>query len=181
MVNNTRLLTTLQKGGLIAYPTEAVYGLGCDPFNETAVMKILTLKQRRLQQGLILIASDWQWIAPLIQPLPANIERTVRASWPGPMTWLIPASPAAPPWIIGEHTSIAVRITQHPLARRICEQWQNPLVSTSANTSGQPPLTTAAQVIQCFGSAIDYVIEGEVGELTQPTSIVDALTNTQIR
>lgn len=181
MVNNVHLLTTLQHGGLIAYPTEAVYGLGCDPYQEAAVTKILSLKKRSVQQGLILIASDWQQIAPLIQPLPIAIEQTIRASWPGPITWLAPASDLAPPWIIGQHASIALRITAHPLARRICEIWQQPLVSTSANLSGQPPLTTASEVTQCFGSVIDYIIDGAVGALTQPTSIIDALTNTQIR
>jgi L-threonylcarbamoyladenylate synthase len=181
MLNEQRLITALQTGQLIAYPTEAVFGLGCDPFNETAVQNLLALKQRSVTKGLILIASEWRQIAPLIQPLPPTIEQTVRASWPGPVTWLLPATAQAPDWITGRHDTIALRITQHPLARHICQLWGKPLVSTSANLTNQSPCTDAAAVHRHFGQTVDYIIDGELGELSQPTTIFDALTGAKIR
>jgi L-threonylcarbamoyladenylate synthase len=181
MLDEKRLITTLQTGKLIAYPTEAVFGLGCDPFNETAVHKLLALKQRSVDKGLILIACDWQQITPLIQALPPAIEQTVRASWPDPVTWLLPATAQAPGWITGGHNTIALRITQHPLARRICQLWGKPVVSTSANLTTQTPCTSAVAIRQYFDQAIDYIIDGELGELSQPTTIFDALTGTKIR
>jgi L-threonylcarbamoyladenylate synthase len=181
MLNEKRLITTLQSGQLIAYPTEAVFGLGCDPFNEAAVHNLLALKQRSVTKGLILIASEWRQITPLIQPLPPAIEQTVRASWPGPVTWLLPATAQAPAWITGRHDTIALRVTAHPLARHICQLWGKPLVSTSANLTNQLPCTTAAAVRRHFDQTIDYIIDGELGELNQPTAIFDALTGAKIR
>src|SRR3990167_4516311 len=132
-----KVTKVLQQQGVIAYPTEAVYGLGCDPFSELAVKKILKLKKRDINKGLILIASNWKQIENLIQPIPDEKLSQVMQTWPGPVTWLFPASDEVPRWISGAHSTIALRITAHPIAKALCEKWNGPIVSTSANKEGE--------------------------------------------
>lgn len=171
----------IRQGGIIAYPTESVYGLGCDPFNQAAVLRLLQIKQRSVTQGLILIAHDWACIEDLIKPLAPEVLQRVRATWPGPVTWLLPASEKVPAWIRGEHGSVAIRLTAHPLATRLCKAWGKALVSTSANRSTQPPLRNALSVKREFDGEIDYILTGAVGNLANPTPIIDALSDTTIR
>ncbi|HET9679570.1 MAG TPA: L-threonylcarbamoyladenylate synthase [Gammaproteobacteria bacterium] len=170
----------IRNGGVIAYPTEAVYGLGCDPWNESAVHKILGLKQRDINQGLIVIAADFAQLEPLLKPLPENIRQHVFATWPGPVTWLIPASDACPRWLTGEHATLAVRVSAHPLVQTLCQQ-TGPLVSTSANPHGQPPARDAQTVRRYFADRIDYIVEGEVGGSEKPSEIRDAVSGAIIR
>jgi L-threonylcarbamoyladenylate synthase len=170
-----------QHGGLIAYPTEAVYGLGCDPLNRSAVLRLLRLKRRPLEKGLILIAADLEQLRPFVAiPSPAIMER-IQKTWPGPSTWLLPATPDTPPWLTGQHTSLAVRVTAHPLAAALCLACNSPLVSTSANLSGHHPTRTPLGVRRQFGDKIDFLLTGAVGDLKQPTPIRDALSNELIR
>lgn len=171
----------LKKGGIIAYPTEAVFGLGCDPQNQTALIRLLTLKQRNWQKGLILIAAQVNQLEPYIEPLTPALEQQVFASWPGPVTWLLPAKKTVSHWLRGTSNKIAVRITAHPVAAALCQHWQGALVSTSANISQRPPARTALQVRKTFSTQIDYILPGQVGGLAQPTSIRDALTHQIIR
>lgn len=173
--------TCLQQGGIVAYPTEGVFGLGVNPFNEEAVLRLVTLKQRAIEQGLILIAHDWPWVQALTLPIPPAQMHLVQSSWPGPVTWVFPASAQAPSWIRGQHPSIALRITAHTEAKQLCHIWGGPLVSTSANRHGCPALTTAQAVIATFGDAVDYVLAGTVGQLNKPTDIRDALTGCMLR
>ena len=126
----------LKQGKVIAYPTEAVYGLGCDPDNVDAVSRILQIKHRALDKGFILIASSWEQIQPLVMYLTPDLLTRVFATWPGPITWLFPASKQVPAWIRGNHDSVAVRVTAHPIARALCEQFGGPLISTSCNIAG---------------------------------------------
>lgn len=171
----------LQEGGIIAYPTEAVYGLGCDPFNEAAVERLCHLKNRSEDKGLILIASAWEQLAPLIaQVSPDAIERA-QATWPGPVTWVFPASAAVPHLIRGNHATIAVRVTDHSIAHNICHAFGNPIVSTSANHEGKEPARDEATVKKIFENKIDYVVSGEVGNLLNPTEIRDAVTGKILR
>jgi len=172
---------TLQQGGVIAYPTEGVYGLGCDPFNETAVRRLCQLKQRDVAKGLILISHNWSTVEPWIQPLAADTFKKIQATWPEPNTWVIPAQTHAPAWIRGEHHSVAIRITAHPLAKALCKAYGKPIVSTSANPAGLPPAKTAAEVKQYFGAEVDIILEGAVGELQGPTPMWDAVTGKQLR
>ena len=171
----------LSKGGVIAYPTEGVYGLGCDPFNEQAVKKLLALKERPIEKGLILIAANWQQIEALIQPLSSKQLEKIQATWPGPITWVFPASDKAPPWICGEHFSIALRITDHPIAHALCEAFDQPIVSTSANVANQPAATSMAEVQKYFADKDVFMVQGEVGLLQKPTPIRDALTGNYYR
>ncbi|PIE82936.1 MAG: tRNA threonylcarbamoyladenosine biosynthesis protein RimN [Candidatus Contendobacter odensis] len=160
-------------GGLIAYPTEAVYGLGCDPYNENAVKRLLALKQRSIRKGLILIAADFAQLAPFLQPLtPADLTR-LEATWPGPCTWLIPARKTTPLWLRGQYDTLAVRVTAHPPVVALCKACGYPLISTSANRSGHPPARNALAVRRHLGQFIDYIVPGVTGGASRPTEIRD--------
>lgn len=173
----------LKQAGVIAYPTEAVYGLGCDPDSQIAVQKILTLKQRHWSKGLILIASDFSQLEPYILPLDVEIEQQVLTTWAQKqvVTWLLPANPKTPKWLRGQSDKIAVRVTHHPIAAKLCETYGKPLVSTSANPSGQAPAKTGFRVRQMFKQKLDYVVVGDVGKQDKPSEIRDALTQQVLR
>ncbi len=171
----------LHAGGLIAYPTEAVYGLGCDPMNYDAVERLLLLKHRPWQKGLILIASNLEQLQPFIQPLEPRHRSKLDASWPGPNTWLIPASEGCPEWIRGMHQTVAVRVTAHPLVRELCHLFGGAIVSTSANQAGKKPATTPLAVLRDMGTEVDYCLHGELGGAERPTVIRDLLSDAMIR
>lgn len=178
---NIRLaIKKVNEGGIIAYPTEAVYGLGCNPVDEEAVLKLLALKKRSIDKGLILIASSLSQLEPYLQ-LTSEIISRVQASWPDPITWIIPAQPWVPEWLTGKHSSLAVRVTNHPIAQLLCEQNNGPLVSTSANTSAKPPATKSWQVAKNLESNKFFIVPGEVGNLKQATAIFDVLSQQKIR
>lgn len=171
----------LNDGEIIAYPTEAVYGLGCDPHNLSAINRLLTIKQREWHKGLILIAAEFAQLTPFILPLSSEILQRVQATYPSAITWLLPARPQVSELLRGNSDKIAVRVTAHSQAAALCQAWGGALISTSANVSTQPPATTADQVQQIFGNSIDYVLRGEIGDRTRPSEIRDALTNQVIR
>ncbi|MBB71810.1 MAG: threonylcarbamoyl-AMP synthase [Legionellales bacterium] len=175
-----RAVTCLTQGEVIAYPTEAVFGLGCDPMNEQAVQQILQLKNRSIDNGFILIAANWQQLEKYIAPLPDAVLDKIQTTWPGPVTWVLPKSDIVPPWISGRHDTIAVRITAHVEAKALCEEFGGALVSTSANISGQSPARDNIEVYQQFGEAI-YVLPGRVDKTAQPTEIRDGMTGAVIR
>ena len=168
-------------GGLIAYPTEAIYGLGCDPLDAAAVQRLLALKERPMDKGLILIAADIDQLRPYLAPLSTKDETTVLATWPGPVTWLLPARPETPHWLRGTHDTLAVRITDHPLAAALCRQLGHPLVSTSANRSGQPPARTPLTVQRQLGRTLDLIVSGPLGNQTRPTIIRDLVSGQILR
>jgi len=170
----------IKNGGVIAYPTEAVYGLGCDPFNQAAVQRILALKQRDVVQGLIVIAESVAQLADLIAPLTPDMAARVLPSWPGPITWLVPAAARCPRWLTGNHVTLAVRVTAHPPAAALCRA-AGPLVSTSANPHGQPPARDAQTVRRYFPDGLDYVLDGAVGTAGRPSEIRDAASGAIIR
>lgn len=172
----------LRRGGVIAYPTEAVFGLGCDPQNAIAVQRVFDIKQRGAGHGLLLIAADYAQIAPYIgADCPAAALEQAQASWPGPHTWLFPASARAPGWIVGKHATIALRVTAHPVAAALCRAFESPLVSTSANTHGAQPARTSEEVERAFGSLVDAIVPGELGESKNPTTIRDAVSGEWLR
>ncbi len=167
-----RAITTLRAGGLIAYPTEAVYGLGCDPDHLPAVHRLLRLKRRPVAAGLILIAADWAQLAPYAElPVTNPWTPVARAGWPGPLTWIVPARPRVPRAVSGVRDTIAVRVTAHPVARALCQDLGKPLISTSANRRGDPPLRTARAVRAAFGHRLDGVVPGATGYRRRPTPI----------
>jgi L-threonylcarbamoyladenylate synthase len=171
---------TLQRGGIIAYPTEAVFGIGCDPWNEAAVLELLALKQRSWTKGLILIASDFNQLQAFIKPVSPEVLQQLQQSWPGPMTWLLPARKEVPRYLTGLHDSIAVRVTAHPLASRLCEAFGGAIVSTSANLSGLRPARNVHQVRWQLPE-LDYVLPGACGGAAKPSQIRDAISGEIIR
>ena len=170
----------LEEGGVVAYPTEAVYGLGCDPLNPHAVARLLHLKGRMPDKGVILIASDCEQLMPFIQVEPETREK-LEESWPGPVTWIVPASDNTPEWITGGRNTIAVRVTAHPIASAICSEYGGAIVSTSANRTGKESAKSAFQVRQKLTRAPDMIIHGALGKLDRPTPIRDAVTGELIR
>ncbi|MBK8182162.1 MAG: threonylcarbamoyl-AMP synthase [Candidatus Competibacteraceae bacterium] len=172
---------TVRAGGIIAYPTEAVFGLGCDPLDQRAVMRLLALKQRPVHKGLILIAADFEQLIPFVQPLTAADQARLAATWPGPYTWLVPARPATPRWLRGRHDTLAVRVTAHPLAAALCRACEHPLVSTSANLSGRPPARGLLAVRRQLGDKVDYLLPGLIGDALKPTEIRDLKTEQLVR
>ena len=168
-------------GGVVAYPTEAVFGLGCDPRDWFAVERILELKQRSVGKGLILIAADFEQLRPFVRSLSDRQMKNAFDSWPGPHTWLLPAAAAVPPWICGDHESVAVRVTAHPVAAALCRACGSALVSTSANLSNRPAARSALGVRLRFGDRIDCILSGSVGPDSGPTPIQDLATGHVVR
>lgn len=173
----------LRTGALALYPTEAVWGLGCDPADEAAVLRLLALKQRPVAKGMILAAADLDMLAPWLDldALPAARLAQVRASWPGPHTWVMPAAATAPRWITGDHDGIAVRVSAHPVVVALCRAFAGPLVSTSANLAGEPPARRRQDLDPRVLQAVDLVVDGETGGLAQPTPIRVALDGQVLR
>jgi len=167
----------LRKGGVVAYATEYCFGLGCDPRNHEAVMRILRIKRRAAAKGLILIAAEATQLASYVETIPPHVLNT----WPGPHTWLLSPSADAPAWIRGRHDKIAVRITAHRQAAALCRAAGMAIVSTSANRGGQKPARRYREVLQRLGHEVDWVLPGRVGDAPAPTPIRDAATKQLIR
>ncbi len=176
-----RAAAVLRGGGVLAYPTEGVYGLGCNPLNPAAVRRLLALKSRSADRGLILIAADFAQLQPFLRPLRGAQRARVHAEWPGPVTWLLPAQPWVPGLLRGVHDCLAVRVTAHPVAVALCTAAGFPLVSTSANPAGCPPARNALAVRRWFGHDLDYLVHGCADERRRPTEIRDARTGRVLR
>lgn len=176
-------VAALRAGGVIAYPTEAVFGLGCDPQDQAAVAHLFALKQRPPTQGVLLIAADFAQVEEYVDTpaVPAAALARAQATWPGPNTWVFPRSAATPGWLTGGHTGIALRVTAHPLAAALCRAYGGALVSTSANRHGEPPARTTQAVQAAFGGELAYILAGETSGLAQPTPIRDAITGEEFR
>jgi len=171
----------VQSGGVIAYPTEAVYGLGCDPFNQEAVLRLLKIKNRSVDKGLILIASDWHHVENLVTLVDASKLQQALDSWPGHNTWVFPASTKAPRWICGKFDSIALRISAHPICRKLCEAINGPLVSTSANPAGKPAIRNLALLKSTLARRVDFIVPGDLGDQAKPSTIRDIKTGKVFR
>lgn len=176
--NPDKLVIVLQQGGVIAYPTEAVFGLGCDPLNKTAVMRLLALKQREVEKGLILIASDFSQLESFLKPLNSQQQQFTE---PSETTWVFPARDEAPDWLTGRFDSLAVRITKHEPVRELCELYGSALVSTSANISGHVPAINRDTVVTQFHHYLDGIYDAPLGHLSKPTQIRDSLTGKVLR
>lgn len=172
----------LAKGGVIAYPTEAVWGLGCDPFNPAAVEKLLALKHRPAHKGLILVAADLQQIAPLLVGLSPEQRRQLEDTWPGPVTWLMPdPNHWIPQGVKGRFDTIAVRVSAHPVVQDLCRLWGGPIISTSANRSGEPALRSEWAMRRNRLLTVDYVVPGQTQQRKKPSEIRDLQTGRIIR
>ncbi|MBB4733663.1 L-threonylcarbamoyladenylate synthase [Xanthomonas arboricola] len=178
-----RAVATLTRGGVIAYPTEAVWGLGCDPRQQAAVLRLLEIKRRPVDKGVIVVAASvdvlHNWVD--LDALAPTHRQQVLASWPGPHTWILPITAQAPRWVTGAHDGLAVRISAHPVVAALCTAWGGPLVSTSANLAGEPPARSFQALDPALLASIDGVTDGEVGALAQPTQIRDARSGQILR
>jgi L-threonylcarbamoyladenylate synthase len=164
----------LAEGDVIACPTEAVWGLGCDPFREDALQRLLALKRRAPAKGLIVVATGIEQLGALVQLPPKDTLARALATWPGPATWVFPAGPAASPTLTGGRDTLAVRVSAHPVVRALCEAWGGPLVSTSANRSGRAPARSRTEVQIRFPEVL--AVPGALGGLDKPTPIRDVMT-----
>lgn len=173
---------TVLGGGVIAYPTEAVWGLGCDPWDRDAVAHLLELKQRPVEKGVILVASSVEQIRFLLDPLPESLRREAERHWPGPVTCLLPdVNRQIPEWVRGRHVSIAVRVSDHPVVRALCEVAGMPLVSTSCNPAGRQPARHIWQVRRYFDDRLDWIVPGALGGNRKPSRIIDIVSGQQLR
>ncbi|MBL0917592.1 MAG: Sua5/YciO/YrdC/YwlC family protein [Hydrogenophaga sp.] len=174
----------IAEGGVVAYPTEAVFGLGCDPFNEAAVQRVFRLKRRDPAQGFLVIAASEAQLQPFVDwtRVTARQRRAIAASWPGPTTWVLPRSQQSPAAVSGAHGGIAARVTAHPAAVALCRAFGGALVSTSANLHGQPPARSLGDIQAGFAAGdLDGVLDAPLGGLRNPSAILDALTGCVIR
>lgn len=181
--NFDAVVQALHQGDVIAYPTEGVFGVGCDPDNLSAIEKLLQLKQRPIEKGLILIAASYQQLLPYIDDSQLTDEQlqTVKASWPGPVTWVMPVNKNVSSHLTGQFHSIAVRVTDHPLVQKLCLSFGKPITSTSANLTGLEPCRTTEEVQYQLGDRLIVILEGKVGGRTVPTEIRDAKTSNVLR
>ncbi|MBF6058911.1 L-threonylcarbamoyladenylate synthase [Thiomicrorhabdus heinhorstiae] len=170
----------LREGGVIAYPTEAVYGLGCDPFDFSAVEKVFHVKQRPIDKGLILVAASVEQVVDYVELAGMPWEEKVLATWPGPVTWVLPTKKNIPEWITGGRDTLAIRVSAHPIVQQLCTAYGKPMVSTSANLTSQPPAKSCEEIERVFGGQV-FCVPGELGNLSKPTQIIDAQSGTVLR
>ncbi|RPI64153.1 MAG: tRNA threonylcarbamoyladenosine biosynthesis protein RimN [Lysobacterales bacterium] len=176
-----RAARIVRGGGVIAYPTEAVFGLGCLPLDRRAVMRVLAIKQRSWRKGLILIGASVEQLERYVVLPPEPRRGEVLATWPGPHTWVLDALQSAPRWITGGRSSVAVRVTAHPVAAELCRSAGEALVSTSANVSRRPPHRRLLLLRRDLGHRVDYILAGPLGGLAQPTVIRDGRSGAVLR
>ncbi|MDH5736657.1 MAG: Sua5/YciO/YrdC/YwlC family protein [Gammaproteobacteria bacterium] len=176
-----RLARIISNQGVIAYPTEGVWGLGCAPWSEAATQRILVLKNRPQHKGLILVAANLEQFADYLQGLSEAQMAQLHSVWPGPVTFLVPDNGKAPPWVRGDHPTVALRVSSHPVIQALCEAIGHPLVSTSANPAMHPPAKNLTQVRRYFGEALDGWCPGELGDASGPSEIRDLLSGEQKR
>ncbi len=176
-----RAVRALRAGGVIAHATEGVWGLACDPADPIAVARVLRLKGRRADKGFILVAGSVPQALPLLQRLADAQRASVLRSWPGPVTWIVPAPDDVPRWITGRDRSVAVRVSDHYQFAALCEAFGGPLLSTSANLQGRAAASSALAVRRYFRAGIDYLLPGRLGGRRGPSAIRDAVSGRELR
>ncbi|VFP80343.1 Sua5/YciO/YrdC/YwlC family protein [Candidatus Erwinia haradaeae] len=167
---------------IISYPTEAVFGLGCDPYSKKAIINLLSLKKRSIEKGFILIAANYNQLAPLVddEKLSFSQKDLMFSSWPGPVTWILPARENTPYWLTGRFSTLAVRVSNHASVINLCIAWGKPLVSTSANFANLPPCRHESEVLVNFGNDFP-VFSGKTGGRKKPSDIRNIFTGEYIR
>lgn len=176
-----KAISALRAGGVISYPTEAVFGLGCDPRNDAALARIIDIKGRAAHKGFILIASSLDQLRPFLAPVQPEWQTQFDSVWPGPVTMVVPCAPGTSDLLSGGRDTLAVRVSEHPLVQALCQQFEGPIVSTSANRSGQEPCRDTASALQLFGAEVDVTVDGKVGTLSAPTQILDVRSGNRLR
>lgn len=179
--SSSRLRAHLKRGGVIAYPTEYCYGLGCHPKHRRALTRVLRLKKRPQHKGLIVIGQNLSQLLPLLSRLPENVAIHLQQTWPAAKTFILPARQTVLPQLRGQRRSqLAVRVPEHALARQLCALAQTPLVSTSCNRARAKPCKTEREARRLFGHDV-WIIGGRVGGRKQPSEIIDWQTGRVMR
>jgi len=171
----------LRAGGVIAYPTEYCFGLGCDPNNVEAVQRLLAIKQRKAEQGLIVIAANIEQAECYVDVECSPLLTEIRASWPGPNTWILPARETVSTWVKGKHAGVAVRVTANIISQQLCQAFGGAIVSTSANRHGQDALLEASSVETEMGSELDFIVKKPVDGAKAASTIRDGITGQKLR
>lgn len=170
--SHSEIATSLRGGAVLAYPTETVYGLGCDPWQRTAIQKLFELKGRRLEQSPLILIPGVHWLKRLTKSIDLLTARLVDQFWPGPLTIVFPASREIPAWLIRDDETIAIRMSCHPWVMEFMKTYDAPLISTSANPSGEAPASTLEDVKRYFPTGIDVVVEGTCAAASKGSTIV---------
>lgn len=181
LLDTAGAVAQLRAGHIIAYPTEAVYGLGCDPANESAIRKLLALKGRPESAGFVLIASEYSQLLPWISELDKSLTDKAMQTWPGPVTWLFPRADNVPDYLAGKHDTIAVRITAHAPSRALCDAFGSALISSSANHRAAKPARSTEEVVAYFDDQIAGILAGPLGSSDKPSEIRHLVSGTIIR
>lgn len=183
MANVEQCVSALARGEVIAYPTEGVFGVGCDPDSPQAVQTLLDVKARDKAKGLILIAAEFSQLEGYIDfdSLSDEVKADVLATWPGPVTWVMPAGKKTTDWVTGQFDTVAVRVSDHPDVRALCLSYGKPITSTSANLSGEAPCRSVEEVVKQLGERVPNVLEGKIGGRDKPTEIRDARSGKVLR
>lgn len=179
---------TLKTSGVIAYPTEAVWGLGCDPYDEEALSRIVQIKQRDMKKGMLLVASDIKQIEYLLHGVDDAVVKKMADSWRSvdgqpqrSTTWLVPHRGLVQELVHGQYQTVALRVSQHPVVKAMCEQFGGPVVSTSANFSGHEAARNINQVRKFLGHEVDFILPGDIGGQSKPSRIIDAISDRVLR
>ena len=171
----------LQTSGVIAYPTETVWGLGCDPFDNAALERVIQIKRRDAHKGLILVAANIEQFDFLLHDQDESVIEKLKASWPGAVTWLVPHKNRVPKLVHGQFDTVAIRVSSHPMVQQLCKEFGGPIVSTSANFSGKPTVKSAIQAKCVLGPYLDFILSGPTGLANAPSRIIDMQTGRVIR
>ncbi len=163
----------LHSSGVIAYPTETVWGIGCDPQQPSALSRVIELKNRDAKKGLILIAGKIEQFDFLLHDLPQEQYIKLQNSWPGAVTWLVPHNNRVHPLIHGQFSTVAIRVSSHKMVEQLCEEFGGPIVSTSANLAGQSTIKNAIQAHKFLGHDLDFILQGSLGNVSNPSRIID--------
>ena len=174
-------VTALRAGGVVAYPTEFCYGLGCDPGNHQALERLIKIKRRQAEQGLILIAASIDHVNDYAELESLPLSTKIKASWPGPFTWLLPVKESVSTWVKGRHDTVAMRVTAHPSSQLLCQQYGGAIVSTSANRHGQEALLSASAVESEMGVELDFILDAPLGNAAAPSIIQDGVSGQRLR
>ncbi len=174
-----RFAQHIHHDGVVCYPTEGVWGLGCHPLSASAFARLLTSKQRPRAKGVILVAANIEQIQPYVE-IDALLRQQLARYWPGFVSCILPASPDCPSYLTGQHHSLAVRVTAYPPLRALCLHAQTAIVSSSANISGQPPVTTLQQAKRLFGQQVDYYVDAPTGGENKPSRIIQFVNGKKV-
>jgi len=161
-----RAAALIRSGGVILYPTDTIYGLGCNPFDPVAVPRIYRLKRRSSRKSLILVAGNMQQLADCI-----DVEPGTDLTAASPTTWVVPASSRCPPWLLADDGTIAVRVSDHPVISALCDIVESPIVSTSANISGRRPVDNSASIHREFHGLVDAILIDDIHSTGKPSTI----------